>query len=65
MTDLTETEREILIMRFGLDDREPETLDTIGQIFGVTRERIRQIESKSLANLRKAVQEQQLPSDLD
>lgn len=65
MTDLTETEREILVMRFGLDDREPETLDTIGQIFGVTRERIRQIESKSLASLRKAVQEQQLPTDLD
>lgn len=55
MGHLTETEREILMMRFGLDDREPETLDTIGRIFGVTRERIRQIEAKSLANLRKAV----------
>ncbi len=57
MGALTETEREILIMRFGLDDREPETLDTIGRIFGVTRERIRQIEAKSLASLRKAVED--------
>ncbi len=56
MDDLTETERQILIMRFGLDDYEPQTLDTIGQIFGVTRERIRQIEAKSLATLRKAAQ---------
>ncbi len=39
-------------MRFGLDDREPQTLDTIGRQFGVTRERIRQIEAKSLDKLR-------------
>lgn len=57
MSTLAETEREILIMRFGLDDRNPETLDTIGRIFGVTRERIRQIEAKCLANLRKAVED--------
>lgn len=56
MDDLTETERQILIMRFGLDDSEPQTLDTIGQLFGVTRERIRQIEAKSLTTLRKAAQ---------
>ena len=57
MDDLTETEREILALRFGLDDREPQTLDTIGQKFGVTRERIRQIEAKSLAKLRKTLEE--------
>ena len=57
MEDLTDNEREILAMRFGLDDREPQTLDTIGQKFGVTRERIRQIEAKSLAKLRKTVAE--------
>lgn len=57
MDDLTETERQILIMRFGLDDSEPQTLDTIGRLFGVTRERIRQIESKSLTTLRKAAQQ--------
>jgi RNA polymerase primary sigma factor len=60
MDDLTETEREILALRFGLDDREPQTLDTIGQKFGVTRERIRQIEAKSLAKLRKTLEEKML-----
>lgn len=49
---LTEPERVILALRFGLYDHEPQTLDTIGQSFGVTRERIRQIEAKSLAKLK-------------
>jgi len=49
---LTENEQRILTLRFGLDDNEPQTLDIIGQQFGVTRERIRQIESKSLEKLR-------------
>lgn len=57
MEELNENEREILAMRFGLDDREPQTLDTIGQKFGVTRERIRQIEAKSLTKLKKTLQE--------
>lgn len=48
---LSESEQQILALRFGLDDREPQTLDTIGKSFGVTRERIRQIESKSLEKL--------------
>ncbi len=60
---LNENEREILALRFGLDDREPQTLDTIGQQFGVTRERIRQIEAKSLAKLRKTVEDQQSKED--
>ena len=51
---LTENEQRILTLRFGLDDKEPQTLDTIGQSFGVTRERIRQIEAKSLEKLKKA-----------
>lgn len=50
---LTETEKSILTLRFGLEDAEPQTLDTIGKQFGVTRERIRQIESKALEKLRK------------
>ncbi len=54
---LGENEREILTLRFGLDDREPQTLDTIGRRFGVTRERIRQIEAKSLEKLRKIREE--------
>lgn len=49
---LTENEQKILTLRFGLDDHEPQTLDIIGQQFGVTRERIRQIEAKSLEKLR-------------
>ena len=49
---LTEHERKILTLRFGLDDHDPQTLDVIGQQFGVTRERIRQIEAKSLEKLR-------------
>lgn len=62
MEELNENEREILAMRFGLDDREPQTLDTIGQKFGVTRERIRQIEAKSLMKLRKTLLER-LPDE--
>ena len=49
---LTENEQKILTLRFGLDDKDPQTLDIIGQQFGVTRERIRQIEAKSLEKLR-------------
>jgi RNA polymerase primary sigma factor len=52
---LSEGEKKILTLRFGLDDNEPQTLDTIGRSFGVTRERIRQIEAKSLEKLRKLV----------
>ncbi|OEU75918.1 MAG: RNA polymerase subunit sigma [Desulfuromonadales bacterium C00003068] len=52
LEQLKENEREILTLRYGLDDREPETLETIGKRFGVTRERIRQIEVKSLEKLR-------------
>lgn len=53
---LPESEQKILTLRFGLDDKEPQTLDTIGRSFGVTRERIRQIEAKSLEKLRRIVE---------
>jgi len=56
METLSENEQKIITMRFGLDDKEPQTLDTIGRSFGVTRERIRQIEAKSLDKLRKMLQ---------
>ncbi|ABB31655.1 RNA polymerase, sigma 70 subunit, RpoD subfamily [Geobacter metallireducens RCH3] len=52
---LSENEQKILTLRFGLEDKEPQTLDTIGRSFGVTRERIRQIEAKSLEKLRKYI----------
>jgi RNA polymerase primary sigma factor len=56
---LSESEKRILSLRFGLDDKEPQTLDTIGRSFGVTRERIRQIETKSLEKLRRIVESTQ------
>ena len=56
LAELSDNERKIITMRFGLEDNEPQTLDTIGRSFGVTRERIRQIEAKSLEKLRKMLQ---------
>jgi RNA polymerase primary sigma factor len=53
---LSASEKKILTLRFGLDDKEPQTLETIGRSFGVTRGRIRQIEAKSLVKLRKLVE---------
>ena len=49
---LAERERKVISLRFGLDDGHPRTLEEVGREFGVTRERIRQIESKTLAKLR-------------
>jgi len=51
--ELSESEQKILTLRLGLNDNEPQTLETIGLQFGVTRERIRQIETKTLEKLRK------------
>jgi RNA polymerase primary sigma factor len=56
LTDLTERERRILAMRFGLEDEEGMTLEKIGREFGVTRERIRQIQVEALEKLRDALE---------
>ena len=52
LTTLTDREREVVVKRFGLDGNAPKTLEGIGDELGVTRERIRQIESKALRKLR-------------
>ncbi len=52
LDDLSERERDVVRMRFGLDGHHPRTLEEVGRAFGVTRERIHQIESKTLAKLR-------------
>lgn len=57
---LTEREAGVIAMRFGLDDGEEKTLDAIGKAYGVTRERIRQIESKTMALLREPKRSQSL-----
>jgi RNA polymerase sigma factor (sigma-70 family) len=50
---LSEREAEVISMRFGLTDGQPKTLDEVGKVFGVTRESIRQIESKTMSELRR------------
>ena len=62
---LSERERGVVRMRFGLTDGQPKTLDEIGQVYGVTRERIRQIESKTMSKLRHQSRSQVLRDYLD
>lgn len=52
LNNLTEREKEILLLRFGLENIRPHTLEEVGKIFNVTRERIRQIEAKAIKRLR-------------
>ena len=57
---LDEKERKIIILRYGLDGGVPQTLEEIGKVFNVTRERIRQIEKKALMKLRKMILEDEV-----
>jgi len=52
MRSLSDRERTVLKLRFGLDDGHPRTLEEVGKVFNVTRERIRQIEAKALRKLK-------------
>ena len=62
---LSEREAGVVSMRFGLEDGQPKTLDEIGKVYGVTRERIRQIESKTMSKLRHPSRSQVLRDYLD
>jgi len=62
---LTPREQKILKLRFGLDNEWAHTLEEVGQEFGVTRERIRQIEAKALAKLRKSKDSKRLKDYLN
>ena len=62
---LSEREAGVVSMRFGLTDGQPKTLDEIGKVYGVTRERIRQIESKTMSKLRQPSRSQLLRDYLD
>jgi len=58
-------ERDVVRMRFGLDDAKPATLEEVGRRFGVTRERVRQIESRTMAKLRHPLRSEKLRDYLD
>ncbi|CAN5668567.1 RNA polymerase sigma factor RpoD [soil metagenome] len=65
LSKLTERERKILVLRFGLEDGRFRTLEEVGKEFGITRERIRQIEAKALRKLRHPTYSRQLRGYLD
>ncbi len=65
LSDLSDRESEVVRLRFGLVDGRPRTLEEVGKEFGVTRERIRQIESKTLAKLRHPLRSDRLRDYLD
>ena len=65
LATLSEREAGVVRLRFGLTDGQPRTLEEIGQVYGVTRERIRQIESNTMSKLRHPSRSQVLRDYLD
>jgi RNA polymerase primary sigma factor len=65
MQGLTDREKNILTLRFGLEDGSPKTLEEVGSAFKVTRERIRQIEAKALRKLRHPSRSRRLQTFLE
>jgi len=65
LLELNKREQQVMRLRFGLDDGQVRTLEEVGREFGVTRERIRQIESKTLAKLRHPTRSQRLRDYLE
>lgn len=65
LRSLTPREREVIEMRFGLKDGQPRTLDEVAQTYGITRERIRQIEARSLSKLRQPIRSSRLAGFAD
>ncbi|MBO0746910.1 MAG: hypothetical protein J2O47_01090, partial [Acidimicrobiaceae bacterium] len=63
--ELSAREQRVVRLRFGLDDGHMRTLEEVGKEFGVTRERVRQIEAKTLAKLRSPTRSAQLRAYLD
>jgi RNA polymerase primary sigma factor len=59
---LDDRERRIIFQRFGLDDGKPKTLEEVGKKFGITRERIRQLQNIALAKLRRALNKKETPT---
>ena len=64
LTVLDEREKKIIFSRFGLDGGKPKTLEEVGKKFGVTRERIRQLQNIALAKLRRALQKKEMPMNV-
>jgi RNA polymerase primary sigma factor len=65
LEDLDDREKDVVRMRFGLDGEQPRTLEEVGKHFGVTRERVRQIEARTMAKLRHPHRSQKLRDYLD
>ena len=61
---LDDRERTIIVQRFGLDGGKPKTLEEMGKKFGVTRERIRQLQNIALAKLRRALSKKEKPIEI-